>query len=336
MLTRLLSVVLTTLLTAAVALVAAPASACACGGIASSDLAASVNGETAIVTRVGARETIDMRLSMQSVAADAALIIPTPTPAVVSAGSTADFTRYAAITAPLVETRTHWWTPSGGRDGAVGSRAPGSGATGAPTVVQQVTLGPLEATVLRGGDLAGLRQWLSDNGYQLKPAISDAMAPYVADHWSFVAIRLSSTTPLSGPLDPVRLTFESDRLVYPMRMSSAATSPQQVKLYVVADHRQQRVDADAATQSVTTDYAGRLDDRFLTALTTTITQPSRIATDFVFADAASDEPYQRVTYTDADVTIFGVMAGPFLVGIALLGVVVAGAIFLVFRRGTRR
>lgn len=338
MLTRSLSVVLSALLTAALALVAAPASACACGGIASSDAAATVNAETSIVTLAGTRETIDMRLSMQSVADNAALIIPTPTPADVSSGAAADFTRYAAITAPLVETRTHWWTSSGGRDGAgVGSRAPGSGADGAPTVVQQVTLGPLQATVLRGGDLAGLRKWLSDNGYQLKPAIAEAMAPYVAERWSFVALRLTSTAPLSGPLDPVRLAFDSDRLVYPMRMSAAASAPQRVTLYVVADHRQQRIDADAGSQAVTVDYAGRIDDdRFLTALTTTISQPSRITTDFAFADTASDEPVHRVTYVDADVTIFGVMAGPVLVAIALLGVAVAATIFVVFRRSTRR
>ncbi|MFW0790974.1 DUF2330 domain-containing protein [Gordonia sp. CPCC 205333] len=332
--TRLIRLVVVIFLTLPALLLATPASACACGGIASSDPDARVNGEIAIVSKSGNRETIDMRLSMRSIAHDAALVIPTPTSAAVSAGDSSTFDRYATITAPRVETREHWWVSSTNTpDGGVGAPAPGTAPTGAPTVVQQVALGPLEATVLTGGDLPGLRKWLSDNGYRLKTAVGDALSPYVDEHWSFVAIRLNSDTPLSGPLDPIRMVFDSDRIVYPMRMSVAAKGFQRVITYVVADHRQERVDGDANSQNIEVSYAGRLDDgRFLTQVTTIIARPSTITSDFVFADADNDDPFQEVRYVDSDVRILGIMAGPFLVGIGVLAIAAVAAI-IARRRG---
>jgi hypothetical protein len=332
--THLLRLIVALLLAVPALLIASPASACACGGIASNDPAAQVSQETAIVSMAGRRETIDMRLSMRSVRSDAALIVPTPAPATVSAGDSALFDKYEAISAPRTETRRHWWSRSSDYDGArAGALPPGSAAGGSgPEVVGRVQLGPLDITTLTGGDLTGLQKWLSGNGYQLMPAVSAALAPYVSDRWSFVAIKLTSPNALSGPLDPIRLEFDSDTLVYPMRMSVAATGTQMVDLYVLTDHRQQRTDADVSRQQGHVLYAGRLDDgRYLTTIQTMIIAPQTISSDFVFADAADDSPYQQVIYKDSDVTIMGVMAGPFLlvagmiivvVGIALAGIAI--------------
>ena len=86
--THLLRLIVALLLAVPALLIASPASACACGGIASNDPAAQVSQETAIVSMAGRRETIDMRLSMRSVRSDAALIVPTPAPATVSEAKT--------------------------------------------------------------------------------------------------------------------------------------------------------------------------------------------------------------------------------------------------------
>jgi hypothetical protein len=63
-----------------------------------------------------------------------------------------------------------------------------------------------------------------------------------------VAMRLTSTDQLNGRLAPVKLVFASDRLVYPMRMSAAAQTPQRVVVYTLGAHRMKRTDADAAAQ----------------------------------------------------------------------------------------
>ncbi|WP_280217782.1 DUF2330 domain-containing protein [Nocardia neocaledoniensis] len=316
-----------------------PAAACACGGVVGRGDSAQVDGETAVLGWDGRRESILMRLDMRSDGADAALIIPTPTPATVTAGSSAAFAELSRRTAPEVVTDRYWF---GADTGETSGAAPGSG----PEVLGQVQLGPLEATTLRGGDLTGVREWLDANGYQLRPEVSATLDPYLREGWSFVAMRLTSATPLSGALDPVRLTFDSDRLIYPMRMSAAATRPQSVRLYVFGDHRVTRTDPDAATQSTFTEFAspvGELTDpdlvslaagkNYLTQLSVRITQPSAITSDFTLGAAPDDTIVRDRVKRREYVEILGFPAGYVLiiVGLSIVGV---GAGAVLRRRST--
>ncbi|TDP39498.1 DUF2330 domain-containing protein [Nocardia ignorata] len=328
------------LLLASGSVVVAPAVACACGGVVSGDGSARVDSETAVLGWDGRRETILMRLGMRFTGADAALIVPTPTPATVSAGSAASFAELSRLTAPEVVVDRSWFD-SDRYESSAG--APGSG----PEVLGQVQLGPLEATTLRGGDLTGVREWLSTNGYQLRPEVSATLEPYLREGWSFVAMRLTSPEPLDGALDPVRLTFDSDRLVYPMRMSAAATTPQSVHLYVFGDHRLTRIDADTESQSTTTEFAspvGALTDpdlialaagkTYLTELSVSIPRPAAITSDFTFAPADTDTTVRDRIVKKEYVEILGFPAGYVLVAVALSILAVAGGALL-RRRSTR-
>lgn len=276
-----------------------PAGACACGGIVSPGLDAKVTGEQALVALDEGTETIVMRLDVRSVADNAALIVLTPTPATATSAEQGLFGELERLTAARTD-----------HAGAARTDLDEAGAVpgGAPTVVAQVQLGPLEATTLTGGDLSGVRRWLDSHGYTMRPEVSAQLEPYLRQGWSFVAMRLTGREPLTGQLDPVRLDFASDQLVYPMRMSAAAKDIQHVVVYTLSQHRMQRTDADAATQDVAVDYAGPIGGRtndetlteltrhnpYLTRISTTITDPASIATDFTFGPAPTDDPYQRV------------------------------------------
>ena len=277
----------------------ATAGACACGGIVSPDLDARVTGEQSLVAIDGNAETIVMRLDLHSVADNAALIVPTPTPATATAANPGLFTELERLSAPRIE-------PGASRHSGLDEA--GAVPGGGPTVVAQVQLGPIEATTLTGGDLTGVREWLDSNGYTMRPEVTAQLDPYLKQGWSFVAMRLTGEQPLNGQLDPVRLDFTSDKLVYPMRMSAAAKDTQRVVVYTLAQHRMQRTDADATRQDIAVDYAGSVQGRtsdqtltelsaknpYLTRISTTITEPSSITTDFVFGPAPTDDPYQRV------------------------------------------
>lgn len=324
----------------------APGYACACGAaVAPGGANATMNREVALVHWDSSTETIVMQLAMDATTDNVALVIPTPTPATVAAAERATFTELDRLTKPQVEHRRHWTLGSGTR-----SAAPMEGAVGAgtPNVLNQVHLGPLEATTLAGGDLAGLQKWLVDNGYAIKPAVSVALNPYVRDGWSFVALRLTSDAPLVGGLDPVRLTFPSSQLVYPMRLSVAATAPQHVTVYTLAEHRQQRIDADKSTQTTTVQFAGNVADAvhdsllrdlagnrggYLTKTDVDIAQTSRITSDFTFGNAANDDAYRQVTVVDDYVSVPIELV---MLGGLLLAVVVAGVVLLVVLRRRRR
>ncbi|WP_054816553.1 DUF2330 domain-containing protein [Nocardia arizonensis] len=321
----------------------APASACACGGVVSPGDSATVRDEVALAGWDGRHETILMRLGLQAGGDRAALIVPTPTPARVTAGSARTFTELTRLTAPEFVTERRWFSGDGFGD-ASGAAAPGGG----PTVLDQVRLGPIEATTLSGGTLDGLRNWLSANGYEMRPAVVASLDPYLRENWFFVAVRLTGAgASLSGALDPIRLSFDADRFVYPMRMSSAARDPQTVRLYLLGEHRFQRSDADAGKQYNAVEFAGRIGDTedpqlrelaagghdYLTQITVGIHQPGAITSDFTFAAAPTDETYRkRITFVD-HVELFGFPAGTVILGAAgLAAVVVLFAVVRVVRK----
>jgi hypothetical protein len=210
-----------------------------------------------------------------------------------------------------------------------------------------VHLGPLEATTLAGGDLTGLQKWLADNGSSLRPAVSDALGPYVKDGWAFVAIRLTSTAPIVGGLNPVRMTFPSSQLVYPMRLSVAAPSPQQVTVFTLSDHRQQRTDADATRQATDVQFAGNIarsvhdpllgelvgnHGAYLTKITVNIAEPKQISSDFAFGNAPKDDGYRGVEYIDRN----EVIPIELIVFVAVVAVPVIALIVILRHRRRRR
>jgi hypothetical protein len=344
----LVAVILATLANVAMA---APGYACACGAIVPPvGGRAAMNHEVALLHWNGSSETVVMQLALNADTNNVALVVPTPAPATVTEGDKATFAELDTLTAPRVQQRRHWVL------GQLGPSAPApleAAAPRGPTVVNQVHLGPLEATTLAGGDLSGLQKWLDDNGYAIRPAVSDALGPYVRDGWSFVAIRLTSSDPIVGGLNPVRMTFPSTQLVYPMRLSVAATSPQQVTIFTLSDHRQQRTDADAAAragQSVQVQFAGNVSAEvrdpllrelaadhggYLTKLQVNIPKPAQISSDFTFANAASDDAYRQVIYVDhnAVIPIELVVFAVFL--FAVIAVAVPVVIFAIRRRRRR-
>ena len=344
--TRWSSVIGAGLLVAGMLGVSAPgiAVACACGGVVSSDPNARIADEEALVAMDGGDEIIVMRLNLQSNADNAALIVPTPTPAAVTASSPSLFTELASLAAPRVQTRRHWTFSMPLLAGGAQSAAP-------PTVVAQVQLGPLEATTLTGGDESGVRQWLDSHGYNMRPEVVAQLDPYLKQGWAFVAMRLTSDSALDGQLAPVQLQFASDRLVYPMRMSAAAKNPQRVVIYTLGQHRMQRSDPDAARQHVDVEYAGSIAGRthdqaltemagngaFLTKTAVDISNPAAITSDFEFVAAPNDDAFQQVVYQDKDTNLlpFVLLGGVLLFMAALVAGLVVVIVALSRRRSPR-
>ena len=331
----------------AIVALAAPSYACACGAVvAPPNAQAAMNREVALVHWDGSTENILMQLALNASTDNVALVVPTPTPATVATGDNATFTELDSLTAPEIKKRRHWTLGSVLEASAPRAAAP----AGAPSVVNQVHLGPLEATTLAGGDLAGLQKWLADNGYAIRPAVSDALGPYVRDGWAFVAMRLTSTAPIVGGLKPVRMTFQSSRLVYPMRLSVAASDPQHVTIVTLSEHRQQRTDTDASRQSTQVQFAGNVSSAvhdpllrelagnhggYLTKLQVDIAKPTQISSDFAFGNAPNDDTYRQVVYVDRNMNI---PIEPILLAALLFGGMITAAvvIFVVRRRRRRR
>jgi hypothetical protein len=310
-----------------------------------------VDQETSIVryddrTRT---EQIVMRLSVQSKARDAAWLFPTPSPAQVELGDRSWFEQLDRLTAPKVVQRRHWWgRPGGGWFGGDGSTAGAPPGAGGVAVLGEKRLGPFQVATLASDDSRALAAWLERNGYRLDDRLADGLRPYVRMGWKYVAVKLAPDTgrELNGELDPLRISFRSDEIVYPMRLSRLAETDQAVHLYVLGSHRVAHHGPRGHAFGVT--FAGWVEPRqvaapglrdflggrlFLTELVNQRLAPDRIDDDFRYR-YTDDLTYREVVYEDEYLTVLGVPAGYALVFAGLGTVaVVAAAVIAVRRRG---
>jgi hypothetical protein len=334
---RRIRLVLAAALAAGLALVpVAPAAACACGGVAPSPGSeVAVGEEHAIVSWQDGVEQIDLLLAVLSSDSEAGLVFPTPSPATVTFGDRADFEAIDRVTTPERVEEYDWWSFRGMGDGAT--------AGAPPEVLDVVQLGPIEATTLAASDATGLQTWLADNDYALSPAVTDLLGAYVERGWYFVALKLTGDAPLDGGLDPLRFTFETDQLVYPLELSRAATSPQTVRLFVFADHRQRVAFAGASTPAASfTSWAAPVTGTevgdfgaYLTVVELYFSEPgSQILGDLEFADTLSDETAGTQYTVVVPVGLFGIPLGWLLSGFAVAGAL--GALLVVTAVGAKR
>lgn len=308
--------------------IAAPAAACACGAPAprpGTDVI--VDKEHAILSWDGDQERIELLLDMLTDAEDLGLIFPTPSPANVTAGDRQTFVDIETAIQPREVIVDDWW-----EFGGYGAGAPEGG--GAPVVLDQVQLGPVEATTLEASDTTGLTDWLDANDYGIRPEIEALLGEYVEKGWYFVALKLTSDAPLDGGLDPIRFTFDSDELVYPMALSKAAESLQQVRLYVFQDHRARVAALDDPSANLpygSAVWAGAAPDDiadlggYLTVVDLTFDAPSiQIPGDLVIVDNGDDEPLIPAYEVHRALTVAGIPMGVFVI----LGVAAAGVVLL--------
>ncbi|MCV7298884.1 DUF2330 domain-containing protein [Mycobacterium barrassiae] len=296
--------------------IASPAWACGCGAYVPDNPGSTIADERALIAWDGTTEDILMSLSVMGSSDRAAWVMPVPSAADVTLGDTAVFEELGKLTAPRIEYRDSWWPTlpwlvwAGAEPETAG--APG----GAVNVLGRQRLGPFDVTRLAANDPTALANWLRDNGFPHPDGLDENLAPYVEDGWEIIAVQLipaEADGSLSGPLQPLRMSFASDTVVYPMRLSRSATVSQYIDLYVLADHRMDPTAVPVAADKPTLEFAGRLepgdspaladyvgDGAFLTRWKNTILDPSAIEGDYVFEQAASDTPFQQVIYRTRD------------------------------------
>ena len=337
---RPLLLALATALVSTVGLAAMPAAqACGCGGFVASDgedIAASA--EYAVLSWDGEQERVLLSMDALATSSDAALLIPTPTPADVALAETSVFTELETLTAPEEIVDYQWWPDLGFGAGDAGGAAPG-GPSGVD-VLQTLHLGDLEVSVLAASDADELADWLDSHEYVMRDDLADALMPYVSEGWYYLAIRLTTDADsLSGALQPLDMTFASDQLIYPMRLSTAAVESQFVRTYVFSDHRAERTDETAVNGDVSLWFAGEVSPTrvtsdalvsiaterpYLTVLDQYFSEPgTQIVSDFTFGRAPSDTSYRQVNHEVRMREVLGVPAGPALTFIGMVVVLIA-------------
>lgn len=126
----------------------------------------------------------------------------------------------------------------------------GGGAAPPPTgdgvdVIEEEVVGPYATAILSATNATALADWLNANGYIFPEAGEEIISEYIEKEWYFVATRINAVDEdtgyalAEGDIEPIVLSFASDQIVYPLRITSLSTTnttPPEVLLYVFADH----------------------------------------------------------------------------------------------------
>lgn len=328
---------------------ASTAYACGCGIYIPQEGDAQVQQERSLLRWDGAREEIVMSLGVLGGSKEAAIIMPVPSQADVKLADAKIFDELEELTKPLERTETEWvFMPMLG----AGALPPEGAMAGAPpvTVLSRQNLGPFDVANLAATDATALKTWLDENGFQLDPRITEMLAPYVQNKWTFVAIRVQpeqASLELQGDLAPLQIAFDANELIYPMRSTALADNQQTVVLYVLADHRVEKNTSFGASrvsfanfvepvQVANSTLAPYVDRKYFLTKYIDSVNPRQVDDDFKFTFAAQDTPYREVKIKTVkqDVSGFVLLA---CLGAMALGVVAffAALIFVARRRAPR-
>lgn len=353
---KLAGLTLVTALASMVGIAVMPAAqACGCGGFVSPEgEEVAATAEYAVLSWDGETERVVLSMDAITESSDAALLIPTPAPAEAALAEDTVFSELEKVIEPEEVITYEWWPDLGFGAGAGEGGAPAGAPEGGVEVLNTQQLGDLEVTVLAANDANELADWLDSHDYVMRDGLADALMPYVSEGWYYIAIRLTAEADtLEGALQPIDLTFASQQLIYPMRLSSAATESQFVRTYVFSDHKIRRTDDTATTSDVEVRFAGQVsasaltagslvsiasESPYLTVLDQYFEDPgTEIVSDFTFAQASNDDPYRERVYETRMREVLGIPAGPALTFIGMVVLLVGTLVTSgVVRRSRRR
>lgn len=132
--------------------------------------------------------------------------------------------------------------PSGGI--AMGAGGGGSSMGGARVamgvrVLEAGTVGTLDYKVIEATNAQGLFEWLKENKYQYA-GDTDTLDSYVKRKWFFTVMKIDPKQmkrrpdgTYLGEVTPTRFTFQSDRLVYPLRITKISVKDKTDALFYV-------------------------------------------------------------------------------------------------------
>jgi MYXO-CTERM domain-containing protein len=122
---------------------------------------------------------------------------------------------------------------TGGDEGDAGNE----GGDDGPTVVLTTTVGAFEITVLEGGTVDSVMQWLGDNGYQQDPAAAPIIEEYLNENFLFVAMKLSNRAGVDE-IHPVVIRYEGVEPCVPIRLTRiAAVEDMDIRVFFLQDAR---------------------------------------------------------------------------------------------------
>jgi len=184
--------------------------------------------QKAVIFFADGREDLILSVRYDGNADEFAWVIPVPAQPDVEVADPELFWELADLTRVLVDPES-------------GGFAPGIGSLDGPgfDVLEEKVVGPYDVAILSAEDPVALVIWLNSNGYSFPETSKEIVEEYIRNGWYFVACKISTGEEASGlaegTIEPLMLSFESDRIVYPLRITSVSSALCEVLLYVFTE-----------------------------------------------------------------------------------------------------
>jgi HEAT repeat protein len=198
--------------------------------------------QKAILVYDAGREDLILQVKYEGPVDEFGWLIPVPNLPTVQKGSMKCFYELSQYTqrhfeSPVYETRS--------ASQGLGSASKGEQPEPPVKVIEIKTVGAYEIAVLSTKDAGALAKWLETNQFYFPTNKIDVMDAYVRQHWYFVAVKINLEKSLfsvlgavgklaSGELNPLQISFATDRCVFPLKISSVNGVPSEVQVYVLS------------------------------------------------------------------------------------------------------
>ena len=209
--------------------------------------------QKAIIVWDEGREDLILQVKYDGPVDEFGWLVPVPSLPVVQKGSMDCFYELSRYTQQHFGPQAVANSGFGGRSQSLGGEEP------TVKVIETKTVGAYEVAVLSAKDAGSLETWLKENEFAFPSEKGDVFKSYIDQGWYFVAVKiqlhagmgfkLSSSAPkktsatvsaktrsqlAKGELQPLHLSFATDKCVFPLKISSVNGKPSEVQLYVLS------------------------------------------------------------------------------------------------------
>ena len=194
--------------------------------------------QKAIIVHGAGQEELILQVKYDGPLEEFGWLIPVPNLPTVKKGSMECFYELSKFTQKKMEPRWQYNSAS------LSKGAHGGEEEEPPVKVVEIkTVGAYDIAVLSTKNAVALENWLKTNQFALPDNATDVIDSYVKQGWYFIAVKInlkngslySTAKQLAGgELNPLQVSFASERCVFPLKISSLNHTPSEVQVYVLS------------------------------------------------------------------------------------------------------
>jgi len=196
--------------------------------------------QKAVIVHENNLETIILSVNFKGNPKNFGWVIPVPAKPEVNKSQDELFTALANLTKLATETAPNFGTLGlGEKEAATKPQV---------EIIETKEIESYDISVVTSEDSNALAKWLSDNNYQVPDTASPILEDYIDNSWYFICIKINTAKLTTvgkeqlktGHATPLKIQFESDDIIYPLKLSS-----------IVAEYQKNSLSSNAGTSAET-------------------------------------------------------------------------------------